>query len=199
MARTKRDKRTNNTKERLALKAIRLFWLYGYSDVSIDQIAKAAKAQKGSVYYFFPSKLELLQECTTLMNTHINKKLAEIESQSISPYDAVLSYYNWLIEKQVQAKRKYGFIPGFLHMSVGATTLHQSDMLSSQIDNYHHDHQAKIQLLLDSIEHLQEPDLVNAETLNYLFTGAVWKARITNSSAPLEGALNSIRTLLTPI
>jgi TetR/AcrR family transcriptional repressor of nem operon len=49
-----------NTQERLIDAAMRLFWEKGYLSTSIADILHAAGANSGSLYYFFPTKQDLL-------------------------------------------------------------------------------------------------------------------------------------------
>ena len=50
----------NSTRERLVEAARVLFWKHGYSSTGIAQILKEADAGSGSLYYFFPTKEDLL-------------------------------------------------------------------------------------------------------------------------------------------
>jgi TetR/AcrR family transcriptional regulator, transcriptional repressor for nem operon len=50
----------NSTRERLVEAARILFWKHGYSSTGIAQILKEADANSGSLYYFFPTKEDLL-------------------------------------------------------------------------------------------------------------------------------------------
>jgi TetR/AcrR family transcriptional repressor of nem operon len=50
----------NSTRERLVEAARTLFWKHGYSSTGIAQILKEADAGSGSLYYFFPTKEDLL-------------------------------------------------------------------------------------------------------------------------------------------
>jgi TetR/AcrR family transcriptional regulator, transcriptional repressor for nem operon len=50
----------NSTRERLVEAARTLFWKQGYSSTGIAQILKEADAGSGSLYYFFPTKEDLL-------------------------------------------------------------------------------------------------------------------------------------------
>ncbi len=50
----------NSTRERLVEAARLLFWKHGYSSTGIAQILKEADAGSGSLYYFFPTKEDLL-------------------------------------------------------------------------------------------------------------------------------------------
>jgi TetR/AcrR family transcriptional regulator, transcriptional repressor for nem operon len=51
---------THDTRQRFVLEAMRLFWEKGYGSTSIADILKAAEANSGSLYHFFPSKQDLL-------------------------------------------------------------------------------------------------------------------------------------------
>src|SRR5262249_1727908 len=50
----------SHTKDRLIETARRLFWQHGYTGTGIAQILKDADAGSGSLYYFFPTKEDLL-------------------------------------------------------------------------------------------------------------------------------------------
>ncbi len=50
----------NPTRDRLVEAARTLFWQHGYASTGIAQILKAAGANSGSLYYFFPTKEDLL-------------------------------------------------------------------------------------------------------------------------------------------
>ena len=49
-----------STRERLVEAARTLFWKHGYASTGIAQILKEADAGSGSLYYFFPTKEDLL-------------------------------------------------------------------------------------------------------------------------------------------
>jgi TetR/AcrR family transcriptional regulator, transcriptional repressor for nem operon len=52
----------DDTKDRLVFSALQLFSEKGYGSTSIADILKAAEANSGSLYYFFPTKQDLLLE-----------------------------------------------------------------------------------------------------------------------------------------
>jgi len=55
-----RDEVKNPTRDRLIEAARTLFWTHGYASTGIAQILKEADAGSGSLYYFFPTKEDLL-------------------------------------------------------------------------------------------------------------------------------------------
>jgi len=52
--------RTSNAKERLLQVAFDLIWEQSYGAVSVDDICVRAKVKKGSFYYFFKTKTDLV-------------------------------------------------------------------------------------------------------------------------------------------
>lgn len=56
-----------NRKYEILEAAVKSFTLFGYKATSIDQVAKIANVGKGTIYNFFSSKEELLQEAVVAM------------------------------------------------------------------------------------------------------------------------------------
>jgi AcrR family transcriptional regulator len=76
-------------------KAEELFWKYGYTSVSVDQIAKEAGISKMTIYKHFHSKEDLFVE--VLMNNtdrHINKLIEKINEKyhTLEKIEAMYTY-----------------------------------------------------------------------------------------------------------
>ena len=56
---TSRTRQADATRKRIYNTAIRLFKQYGYEQVSVSQIAKAANVGIGTFYHYYESKIEL--------------------------------------------------------------------------------------------------------------------------------------------
>jgi len=67
----------SDTRSRLVLTAMRLFWEKGYNSTSIADVLQAAKVNSGSLYYFFPSKADLLAAVLDLYHEGIGPMLLE--------------------------------------------------------------------------------------------------------------------------
>ena len=65
------------TKDRLAMTAMRLFAEKGYESTSVADILKAAGANSGSLYHFFPTKQDLLLEVLRRYRDGIRPMLLE--------------------------------------------------------------------------------------------------------------------------
>jgi len=68
---------TSDTRSRLLLTAMQLFWEKGYHSTSIADVLQAAKVNSGSLYYFFPSKADLLAAVLDLYHEGIGPMLLE--------------------------------------------------------------------------------------------------------------------------
>jgi TetR/AcrR family transcriptional regulator, transcriptional repressor for nem operon len=66
-----------DTKTRLVLAAMQLFWEKGYNSTSIADVLQTAKVNSGSLYYFFPGKIDLLAAVLDMYHEGIRPMLLE--------------------------------------------------------------------------------------------------------------------------
>ncbi len=66
------------TKEEIVKKAIEVFRKKGYYKTSMNDLATACGLQKGSFYYHFKSKEELMQAALEMVHEYYNKKVFSI-------------------------------------------------------------------------------------------------------------------------
>jgi TetR/AcrR family transcriptional regulator, transcriptional repressor for nem operon len=66
-----------DTRTRLVLSAMRLFWEKGYNSTSIADVLQTAKVNSGSLYYFFPGKTDLLAAVLDMYHEGIRSMLLE--------------------------------------------------------------------------------------------------------------------------
>jgi AcrR family transcriptional regulator len=64
-----RNKGVSETRERIVMAAMELFWEKGYGSTSISDILKKAGANSGSLYHFFPAKQDVL---TAVLDTYVH-------------------------------------------------------------------------------------------------------------------------------
>jgi TetR/AcrR family transcriptional regulator, transcriptional repressor for nem operon len=114
---------SHQTRERIVMEAMRLFREKGYGSTSIADILKAADANSGSLYYFFPSKQDLLLAVLDTYHDGIHPMLLAPAWQDIEdPIErifALLARYRQLI---VETECFYGCPIGSL-----ALELHEPD------------------------------------------------------------------------
>ena len=66
-----------DTRQRLVLAAMQLFWEKGYNSTSIADVLQTAKVNSGSLYYFFPGKVDLLVAVLDTYHDGIRSMLLE--------------------------------------------------------------------------------------------------------------------------
>ena len=75
---TQAKRRTRpDTRTRLVLTSMRLFWEKGYGSTSIADVLQAARVNSGSLYHFFPGKQDLLLAVLDLYLAGIREMLLE--------------------------------------------------------------------------------------------------------------------------
>ena len=80
------NKLDQDVKQRIMLEARGLFFRYGFSKVTMDEAAEALGMSKKTLYRYFPSKEELLEEVTSAHMEECDSALKSIcHRQDISP------------------------------------------------------------------------------------------------------------------
>ena len=90
-----------DTKKIIIDVAAQLFWEKSYSGVSMDLICKTAKVQKGSLYYFFPSKDDLALAVLDYFwqGYEANILKPSFEDMSVPPLARIEKYFNAMRKK----------------------------------------------------------------------------------------------------
>ena len=117
-----------NTKQRIIGAAISLFADKGYQATTIAEIAKIADANAGSVYFFFPTKQDILLAVLDTYSAGIEHMLLEPAWKDVpDPIDRVFAlldrYRSFLLETEC----RYGCPIGIL-----ALELHEPDPVVQQ-------------------------------------------------------------------
>ncbi|MBR3397194.1 MAG: TetR/AcrR family transcriptional regulator [Lachnospiraceae bacterium] len=82
-------KTVNQTKSRIVSAAWKLFYEYGYSNTTIDDIIELAQTSKGSFYHYFESKDDLLGSLSYLFDEKY-EELTEAMDPSLSPAEKLV-------------------------------------------------------------------------------------------------------------
>ena len=81
---------TNETKGRIVSAAWKLFYQYGYSNTTIDDIVEESNTSKGSFYHYFNSKDDLMGSLSYLFDEKY-EELTETMDPSLSPVDKLIT------------------------------------------------------------------------------------------------------------
>lgn len=112
-----------DTRQRILDRAMELFWLKGYATTSIQEILRAAEANSGSLYHFFPSKHDLLVAVLDAYRERLEPNLFDPVWRSVDdPIDRVFALLAEYREQLVRTDCFYGCPIGNL-----ALELHEPD------------------------------------------------------------------------
>ena len=111
--------RVSDAKEKLLQVAFDLIHEHSYGSVSVDHICKRAKINKGSFYYFFKSKTDLVvaayEEHWRLKETNYER----VFSNENPPLKRLELWCEYIRATQRQREKKYGHVCGCPYASVG--------------------------------------------------------------------------------
>jgi TetR/AcrR family transcriptional repressor of nem operon len=184
---------TPNTRDRLVLSAMQLFWEKGYGSTSVADVLQAAKVNSGSLYHFFPGKQDLLLAVLEMYHQGIHAMLLEPAWGDIAdPIEKVFALLARYRASLLQTECTYGCPIGSL-----ALELHEPDPavrerlaknFSAWIDAVH-------QCLVDAGPKL--PKMLDrrqlAEFVLTTMEGAVMQARTFRELAYFDRAVAQLR------
>jgi TetR/AcrR family transcriptional repressor of nem operon len=112
-----------DTRARIVGVAMQLFWEKGYGSTSIADILKAANANSGSLYHFFPGKQDLLIAVLDMYLAGIDQMLLNPLWEGVTdPIERVFKLLDGYRQHLVVTECQYGCPIGYL-----ALELHEPD------------------------------------------------------------------------
>jgi len=113
----------SDTKQRIIGTAMRMFAEKGYQSTTIAEIARAAEANAGSVYFFFPTKQEILLAVLDAYCEGIERMLLQPAWENVSdPINRIFALLERYRSFLVETECRYGCPIGIL-----ALELHEPD------------------------------------------------------------------------
>ncbi|MFD8013756.1 TetR family transcriptional regulator C-terminal domain-containing protein [Streptomyces sp. NPDC058955] len=181
-------------REQLVEAAAECFHHRGFNGTGIQDIARTAGVPKGSVYNHFASKEDLAAE--VLDRYAASRDLAMLDDTTLAPLPRLRAHFDHLAADLA----RFSFERGCLFGNFGAELANQSDMLRDRIDTGLATWTAAVVRVLEEARAAGDlttpldperlgPFLVEA------WEGAVLRAKITRSRAPLDGFLAVLDTL----
>jgi TetR/AcrR family transcriptional repressor of nem operon len=111
--------RCGDARDRLLEATIELIWQQSYGAVTVDSICAKAEVKKGSFYYFFESKDELVGAALEAHWKSIQPDLDRLFSPSIPPLERLRGYFDFVYQRQVALRGQFGRTLGCPYVSLG--------------------------------------------------------------------------------
>lgn len=183
-----------DTRERLIVTAMQLFWEKGYGSTSVADVLQTAKVNSGSLYHFFPGKQDLLLAVLEAYRGGIDAMLLEPAWKGVSdPIEKVFALLARYRQSVIQTDCIYGCPIGSL-----ALEIHEPDpaIREALADNFNAWVEAVEQCLLEADLRLPKR-LDRRELAEFVLTtmeGGVMQARTHRDVAYFDRAVRQLRT-----
>lgn len=191
-----------DTKQKLIDTALELFSKSSYGSVSVDDICTAANTKKGSFYYFFPSKVDLVVAAMETSAQQSKPSYDRIFSTGTPPIERFEQLADWICENQTEITEKYGRVCGCPCASLGSEMAGQEDKIQTKIADIaqrqkRYYESAVRDMTAEGILPATTDVTVKAQEIYAYLTGQYAVGRIQNSLEPLKRDLKSglLRTL----
>jgi TetR/AcrR family transcriptional repressor of nem operon len=192
--------RTSDAKEKLLSVAFDLIHESSYGSVSVEQICTRAKVNKGSFYYFFRTKTDLVvaayEENWRLKLTNYER----IFSRQNSPLKRLALWCDYLRAVQKQRHAKYGRVCGCPYTSVGGELATSDPKIRRSAQDLIERH---VKYLAGAIGDAQRAGLaaagnarVKAELVHSFVVGLLLRAKIYNDLKILRHADAAVFALI---
>lgn len=126
--------RVSDAKEKLLDSAVKLVFTNSYEGVGIDDICRDAGVKKGSFYYFFESKKDLvIGSLERFFESQVRKMLADIFAAEATPEEKIRRYFYAIYEFQKALKNGGGRVCGCHFGNVAIEMSTQDEAMRSAI------------------------------------------------------------------
>ncbi len=184
------------TRARLVEAARELFWEKGYEPTSLGEVVKRAKANPGSLYYFFKTKEELLlavlDRYTELLWPQVMEPAFLAVDDPMVRIFAILEGYR---QGLMATKFTHGCPIGNLALEVGDALPIAREKIAANFDGW----VGWIKKCLEDAAELLPPEVDRGALARFVLTvmeGAVMQARAYRSLDPFDAAVEVLRDYL---
>jgi TetR/AcrR family transcriptional regulator, transcriptional repressor for nem operon len=193
--------RMSDAKSRLLQAATDLVWCRSYGAVTVDDICEAAGVKKGSFYYFFKSKDELVAAGLHAKWDSVRPAFDRIFSPTRPPLDRLQGAFEYNYQYQKELREKHGCVLGCPFSSLGTEVIAADKTLRDAVqtimkqklryfESALRDLQAEGQLLAG-----QDPAMLARQVYLY-YEGVQAQARIADDLEMLRGVFDGVTKLL---
>jgi TetR/AcrR family transcriptional repressor of nem operon len=181
------------TRDRLVTAARELFWRQGYHPTGIAQILKEAGVRSGSLYYFFPTKEDLLRAVLEQYRTMLEPRvLAPVFERVSDPLERVFGVLDGYRRQLASTRFLHGCPIGSLALEVGHTHPEARRLIAGNFDAWRGAIEACFRGAAGRLPPDADPRAL-AHVVLVMMEGAVMLARIHRSFEPFDAAVSVLR------
>lgn len=192
--------RTSDAKEKLLKVAFDLIHTHSYGAVGVEQICTRAGVNKGSFYYYFKTKTELVVAAYE-ENWRVRlPDYARIFAPEVPPLQRLELWCDYMREIQRQRLSRYGHVCGCPYSSVGGELAAQDKKVQEKARDLINRH---VEYLAGAIADAQKAGLamagdavVKGQLVHAFVVGLLLRAKIYNDLKVLDLAENAVFTLI---
>ena len=193
--------RVSDAKSRLLEAAMDLVWTRSYGAVTVDDICETAGVKKGSFYYFFRSKDELVAAAMDAKWEEVRPAYDRIFSASRPALDRLREAFDYAYEKQKELRDKHGCVLGCPFSSVGTELIAADKTLRDAVQRMIRGKQRYYESALRDLQSEgllqpgQDPAVLAKQAYSY-FEGVLAQARISDDLDMVRGVYDGVLKLL---
>ncbi len=183
----------DNTRDRLIDVAMELFHSQGYQATGVAQILKKAGVNSGSLYYFFPTKEDLLLAVLDKYKLMLHPMLLEpIWSRIDDPIEKIFGLLDGYRRLLMASECDYGCPIGNLALEVGHSHAKARQLLADNFKGW----RDAVKGCLDQAGDRLPAELDRDQLASFVLTvmeGGVMQARTERSLKPFDDAVTQLR------
>jgi AcrR family transcriptional regulator len=184
---------STDTKDRLVDAARNLFWTQGYAATGIAQILKAADAGSGSLYYFFPTKEDLLLEVLKWYKTNLWPQVVQPVFDRVSdPIERIFGVLDGYRQHLIHAEYVFGCPIGNLALELTNSHPQARGLLAENFTGWRQAIEQCIHAAAGRLPESADPARLALFVLTTM-EGAVMLARTYRSIEPYDTAVTQLR------
>jgi len=183
----------SGTRERIVMAAMKLFYEHGFNATTLNDVARAARANAGSLYYFFKTKDDLL---LAVLDNYVQLLWPAVMTgpfeQTEDPIEKIFAVFERYRQGLIQTGCTRGCPIGNLALEVGDAKPAAREKIALNFANWC----KAIQQCLDAAAPRLPPDIDREKLSRFVLTvleGGIMQARGHRSTRPFEEAVEFLR------
>ncbi len=181
------------TREKLVEAARDLFLLRGYHATGIAEIVQRAGARSGSLYYFFPTKEDLLVAVLEWYRDHIESDLLRPVFERVTdPLERIFGLLDGYRQLLLMLEFQHGCPIGNLSLELANSHPTARALLTANFDNW----RAAVRACLDEAAARLPEEIDREQLATFVLTvmeGGMMLARTYRSIEPFDAAVHQLR------